>query len=143
MAAQKKNNPQPPSMEELSLQVATPLWRELLRHAQEAYQAIVSLDYSRCSMLPGWNVKLKKGGRSLCTLYPMEQSFDVLVVIGERERMRAEAELPLFSSGFQALYRETEASMGQKWLLVHVADEAALADVKRCMAIRRGAPAPL
>lgn len=127
-----------PTPEELGAQVASPLWQELLQYAREAYQPVVSVEYSRCSMQPGWNVKLKKAGRSLCTLYPMERAFDALIVIGERERMQTQAELPLFSPGFQALYRETEANMGQKWLLLHITDETALADVKRCMAIRRG-----
>lgn len=135
-----KENPftQIPTPEELGAQADTPLWNALLRHAREVYQPTVRVEYSRCSMLPGWNVKLKKAGRSLCTLYPMEHSFSALVVIGERERIGMQAELPLFSASFQTLYQETKWSMEQKWLLLHVAEETALTDLKHCMAIRRG-----
>lgn len=132
-----------PSPEELGAQAGALLWNELLHHAMEVYQAAIRVEYSRCSMMPGWNVKIKKAGRSLCTLYPAEGFFSALAVIGERERARAETELPLFSPGFQALYRETKAGMGQKWLLFEVKDSFALEDLKHCMAIRRGIPWPI
>jgi len=86
----------------------------------------------------GWNVKYKKSGRALCTLYPMEGSFIALLVIGERERMETEQILPSFTEYVQGLYRETRPGTGQKWLMIHVADEQVLGDVKRCIAIRRG-----
>ncbi|KAB2952754.1 DUF3788 family protein [Heliorestis acidaminivorans] len=35
---------------------------------EEAYQAKPHITYSKCSAQPGWNVKYKKSGKSLCTL---------------------------------------------------------------------------
>jgi len=32
-------------------------------------------------MQKGWNVKYQKSGKSLCTLYPEQDSFTVLIVI--------------------------------------------------------------
>jgi len=46
--------------------------------------------------------------------------------------------LPFSTEYFQQLYHETKTGMGQKWLMINVADDAVLEDVKRCIAIRRG-----
>ena len=40
---------------------------------------------SACSWEQGWNVKFKKAGKTLCTLYPRELFFTVMVVVGKRE----------------------------------------------------------
>lgn len=88
-------------------------------------------------MQQGWNVKYKKAGRTLCTLYPMEGFFIALIVIGERERLEIEFALPLFTEHFVRLYHDTKCGMGQKWLMIRVTDEVILDDVKQCIAIRR------
>ena len=50
-------------------------WDELTDYIQEAYNVKPQMDYSSCSAQPGWNVKYKKSGKSLCTLYPMNGYF--------------------------------------------------------------------
>ena len=127
----------PPSMEILRDYVNNPLWESLLGHMEKEYQIKPLVEYSACSMQKGWNIKYKKSGRSLCTLYPMEGYFTALIVIGQRERLETEMALPSFTSYLQELYRETKAGMGQKWLMIDVVDEEILEDVKRCISIRR------
>jgi len=101
------------------------------------YQIKPIFEYSRCSMQQGWNVKYKKSGRSLCTLYPMQGYFIALIVIGEREQLETELAMPTFTEYFQQLYRETKVGMGQRWLMVSIKDEEVLEDVKACISIRR------
>jgi len=74
--------------------------------------------------------------RTLCTLYPMKGDFIALIVISQNEQAEIELALPFFTPYLQALYHETKTGMGQKWLMIHVTDEAVLDDVKRCIAIR-------
>ncbi|PKM68270.1 MAG: DNA-binding protein [Firmicutes bacterium HGW-Firmicutes-2] len=127
-----------PSMAMIKDYVNSTLFDALCFFIETEYQSKPVLEYSRCSLQYGWNVKYKKSGRSLCTLYPMEGYFIALVVIGERERVEMELSLPLFTEYMQHLYHETKIGMGQKWLMIHVTDEAILEDVKQCIAIRRG-----
>lgn len=126
-----------PSAEEICAYVNNPLWMQLCNYVEENYQVKPVYEYSRCSMQQGWNVKYKKAGRTLCTLYPMEGFFIVLIVIGERERMEIELELPFFTDYLVQLYHNTKCGMGQKWLMIHVTDDLILEDVKHCIAIRR------
>lgn len=134
---EKTDGRQEPSLGTISAYVNHPLWEQLREYVETTYQTKPVLEYSKCSMQPGWNVKYKKSGRSLCTLYPMEGRFIALVVIGQREQAEMELALPFLTPYIQALYSETKTGMGQKWLMIHVTDEAILEDVKQCIAIRR------
>ncbi len=125
-----------PDSETLSAYVNSPLWDRLNDKLQGGYACAPQYNYSRCSMQRGWNVRYKKAGRSLCTLYPMQGHFLALVVIGQRESAGAELALPLLSQYLQTLYRETQCGMGQKWLMVCVTTEEILNDVLQLVAIR-------
>jgi len=131
----KKDASRVPSEQDISAYVKNPLWDRLCTYLEEEYGARRIVEYSRCAV-PGWNVKYKKSGRSLCTLYPMEGYFIALIVIGEREKNEMELLLPSLGSYLQALYRDTKTGMGQKWLMIEVREEEVLNDVKRCVAIR-------
>lgn len=132
----KLDRTQPPSPQTVSEYVRNPLWDNLCAHLEEQYGSKPEITYSGCSM-PGWNVKYKKAGRALCTLYPMEGFFTALVVIGERERMEAELALCNCTEYLQALYQATAISMGQKWLMIDVHEQPVLEDVKVLISIRR------
>lgn len=125
-----------PEMEAVGAFVDSPLWDELRAWLEERYQPKAAWEYSRCAV-PGWNLKYRKAGRALCTLYPMEGSFTALVVIGERERPGAELLLPTLSPYLQQVYRETPYGMGQRWLMPVVAARETLEDVKRLITLRR------
>ena len=134
----KTNGLQKPSVTTISVYVNNPLFDELCRHLETEHQSKSVVEFSRCSMQYGWNVKYKKAGRSLCTLYPMEGYFIALIVIGERELPETELILSSFTKYFQQLFYETKTGMGQKWLMINVTEDAVLEDVKQCIAIRRG-----
>ncbi|HHV13498.1 MAG TPA: DUF3788 family protein [Clostridiales bacterium] len=133
----KTNGIQKPSMATISTYVNSPLFGRLCKHVETEYQSKPVFDYSRCSMQSGWNIKYKKAGRTLCTLYPMEGYFIALIVISDRERAEAEWILPFCTEYLQQLYHGTKTGMGQKWLMINVTDEVVLEDVKQFIAIRR------
>lgn len=93
---------------------------------KETYQVKESLEYSSCSWEPGWNVKFKKSGKSLCTIYPRELFFTVLIVVGKKEKEAVETQLPQCSSRLQEIYSQTKEGNGQRWLMIDLEDEDAL-----------------
>ncbi len=125
-----------PAFEEISSFVDSALWNEAREALEDGFQVAPRLEYSRCSMQKGWNVKYKKGGRSLCTLYPMAGHFLALVVIGQREEAGMPFVLPKLNEGTQALYHRTPSLMGGRWLMLKVEDEAALADLISLVRLR-------
>ena len=133
----KTNRLLKPSMAKINAYLNSPLFECLCTYLEVEYQSKPVLEYSRCSMQYGWNVKYKKAGRTLCTLYPMEGCFIALIVIGDREMTETELMLPFFTEYIQQLYHGTKIGMGQKWLMINVTDDAVLEDVKQLIAIRR------
>lgn len=125
-----------PAFEEISSFVDSVLWDEARGALEGGFQVAPRLEYSRCSMQKGWNVKYKKSGRSLCTLYPMSGHFLALVVIGQREEQSIANVLPELNEETQALYHRTPVSMGSRWLMFKVGDEAALHDLISLVRLR-------
>lgn len=126
-----------PTPGQMSAFAASPLWDELNAYLQTAYDVQPKQAYSGCSGQPGWNAKYQKGGKSLCTMYPMEGFFIALVVIGQKEKTEAELLLPTMGGYTQALYARSGELMGARWLMVEVRDRETMEDVKRLIAIRR------
>ncbi len=128
-----------PEQEEIDGYVASPLWGELRGFLEGRYGVAPAAEYSRCGMAPGWNVKYKKGGRSLCTLYPREGGFDCLIVIGAREEAGAGLALPACTPYVRELYRAAKPLNGGRWLMIAVDAPEILEDVKRLIQVRAGA----
>ena len=127
-----------PSMEEIDRYVDGPLWPELRRYFKDAYGAEPQMGYSRCGLEPGWNVKFKKAGRALCTIYPRENYFTVMVVVGTKEKASVEEILPECTIALQSIYHQTREWNGQRWLMIDLEDEDELYhDTLRLIRIRR------
>lgn len=126
-----------PSLEEIGETIRNPLFGQFCEELQAAHNCRESIDFSACSMEPGWNVKFKKSGRSLCTIYPRESYFTVMAVVGRREKERFEAALPDCSPQMQEIYHRTREVNGQRWLMIDLEDRDGLyQDVFRLLAIR-------
>ena len=120
--------------------VETPLWDNLFNYLQQTYNLKPKLFYSRCSMdkgnWKGWNVKYKKSGKSLCTLYPKQGYFLSLVPINVREMNEAELLIPTCSEYTQNLFAKTASGRTGKSLAFEVNSESILHDMKKLIAIR-------
>lgn len=128
-----------PSMEQIADFINNPLWAEFNSRIQSAYQIEPSVEHSRCSLQAGWNIKYKKGGKSLCTLYPMQGYFIALVVVGRRELTEAELLIPVCSDYVQTVFKNTEPGNGQKWLMLEVRDRKIMEDVFSLISLRKRA----
>lgn len=128
----------PPALEEVGAYIGTGLWARSRAALEEGFQTAPRLEYSRCAMQKGWNVKYKKGSRALCTMYPMEGYFLALVIIGQREEAGMPALLPQLHEATQALYRRTPFLMGGRWMMMEIREEAALQDLLSLVRLRAG-----
>ena len=125
-----------PEMKDIEKYVGSPLWSELCLFAENECGARRYIEYSKCSMKKGWNVKYKRNGRALCTLYPGEKVFECMVSVGRKEASEAELILPGCSKYIKELYENTEGLNGAKWLMIEVAYEEILVDVKKLIKLR-------
>lgn len=117
--------------ETLSKQVNLALFDDCCQYLIETYKVEPKIDYSVCSMKPGYNIKFRKSGRSLCTLYPNEGSFDCLIVIGNKEKNGFNEIKNTLSPFIIELYEKSD------WLMIPVQNRKVLEDVKKLINLRR------
>ncbi len=128
-----------PTVEEMGTVIRNPLFEQFCAQVKAKHQCSEKMEYSACSWERGWNLKFKKAGRTLCTIYPREGYFTVMVVIGTREKNAAEAILPDCTKELQRIYEQTKEGNGQKWMTIDLEDRGGLyEDVLRLIEIRRG-----
>jgi len=122
--------------------VDTPLWDDLANYLQQTYNIQPKSAYSGCSMdkgfWKGWNVKYKKNGKSLCTLYPKQGYFVALIAVGAKESVEADFLMPLCDDYTQEVYSQAKFGTGYKSLTIDVTSESILHDVKNLIALRVG-----
>ena len=127
-----------PALEELGDYIKNPVFAEFCAEIRNTYKCNEKIEFSSCSWERGWNVKFKKAGKTLCTIYPREFYFTVMVVVGRKEKEYAEAILPECSLELQEIYHRTKEGNGQKWLMIDIEDQGSLySDLLRFIQIRR------
>lgn len=130
----EKNNP--PDLQATSSYIGNPLWDDFRAHLESTYGVRPTVEHSTCQGAAGWNLKYKKSGRALCTLYPAQGFFTCLVSIGKKEAAAAELLLPTCTQALQQLYWNTRLFNGGRWLMIDVTSPAIAQDAKALIALR-------
>ncbi|AGL03512.1 DUF3788 domain-containing protein [Desulfoscipio gibsoniae] len=130
------NQDNQPTLQDINDYVNCELWPGLCSFLESTYNVVPKLEYSKCSMQKGWNVKYKKGSKSLCTLYPMNGYFIALIVIGKKEQIDSELIMPSCNAYVQRLFSKTAFSAGGKWLMIEVRERTVLEDVLKLIQLR-------
>ena len=125
-----------PSLDDIGAWVKNPLLGELAAWMGETYGIEPAIEFSRCSMDRGWNIKYKKGSKALCALYVREGWFTAMVTLGAKQVAELETLLPTFSASFRELYERTPPFNSGKWLVVDVKEAEQLEEVQRLILIK-------
>lgn len=118
-----KNYNYSPAIDEISDYIRNPLFDDFHQEIVKCYKAQPKIEFSKCSWEYGWNIKFKKSGKNLCTVYPRENYFTVLVVIGTKEKIVVESILSQLSPIIQEVYHQTKEGNGQRWLMIDLEDK--------------------
>lgn len=128
-----------PALEEIGDYVRNPLFMQFCSQVRQRYTCKEKIEYSGCSWEKGWNVKIKKAGKTLCTIYPREGYFTVMVVVGGIETKEIAETLQKCSREMRDIYERTKEGNGQRWLMIDLEDDGSLyEDTFRLIEIRRG-----
>lgn len=127
-----------PSLEEIGQYVGKPAFIKFCSEMRSRYQCSEKLEFSSCSWEKGWNIKYRKAGKTLCTIYPRELYFTVMVAVGQKEKEAVQAVLEECTPQLQDIYERTREGNGQRWLMIDLEEEGGLyQDVFRLISIRR------
>jgi len=113
------------------------LWQDLNTFIQARYQAIPKIEYSKCSLQMGWNVKYKKAGKSLCTLYPANDHFITLIVIKTDMIPVIESLSTQFEPYILDLIKAARPMNGTLWLMIVINSNAILENVKELLLLKQ------
>lgn len=58
-----------PTLEEIEEYVRNPVFGEFCEEIKREYGCREKIEFSSCSWEKGWNIKFKKAGKTLCTIY--------------------------------------------------------------------------
>ncbi len=125
-----------PDVKQISDFIHNSLWNNINAYLRRAYNSEPKYSYSGCSMQQGWNIKYAQGGKSICTLYPMNGYFTALIVIGPKEMAEAELMMPLLSEEARRTFAKTKTGQGAKWLMLDIKSREALYDALKLIALR-------
>ncbi|WP_394922619.1 DUF3788 domain-containing protein [uncultured Robinsoniella sp.] len=117
-----------PTFNQIGAYIQNPLWNKLHACLTQKYAAIPKIEYSCCS-LRGWNIKYKKKGKTLCTIYPQEGWFKILVIASERQQVELEFFIQTCCPNIQKAYENTKFFNGGKWLFLDISDSEILKDL--------------
>ena len=133
-----RNKNYSPSLDEIVEYIRNPVFLEFCEDVKIKLNAKEQLDFSSCSWEYGWNVKFKKSGKNLCTIYPREEYFTVLIVVGKKQKEAVEDILSDCSDRIKDVYHQTKEGNGQKWLMIDLEDkDKTYEDVLRLINIRK------
>lgn len=128
-----------PTLDEMGEYIRNSVFYQFCMDIKTKYNCKEKIEFSSCSWEYGWNVKFKKSGKNLCTIYPREGYFTVLVVVGNKEKEAVEEMLKECTPELRDIYNQTKAGNGQKWLMIDLEDKGKMvADVLRLIDIRKG-----
>lgn len=111
-------------------------FNKIATYLESSYKASPVVMYSRCSAMPGWNVKYKKSGKSFCTIYPDREFFTVLLILKEVDIAKIKSESSKYTKYFLDIMEKSGAMNGCKWLMVGVDDEKVVQDVIRAIELK-------
>lgn len=112
-----------PTIDEISAYIKNPLFDDFYTEIVKCYKVQPKIEFSKCSWEYGWNIKFKKSGKNLCTVYPRENYFTVLIVLGVKEKLAVEAIFSTLSPTIQEIYHQTKEGNGQRWLMINLEDK--------------------
>jgi hypothetical protein len=110
-----------------------PLWQRLTTFIADAY--VIEPTYVPPSRNYGWDVKYRKGGKTLVSLTPEEGRFTALVLLGEKESEAARA-LDL-GAHVRKVFDEARPLRDGRWLIIPVESNRDVEDIEALLAVKR------
>ena len=125
---------QKPGLEQIESFIASPYWGAFTGWIGDSYHAAPSIEYSK--ELHGWNIKYKKGSKALCTVYPDDGKFTVLVVVPPKMEPQAERLINSLNKKTREIFGNARPMAIGRWLMLPVDSPESLDDVMKLIGLR-------
>ncbi len=110
-------------------------WLEIRRFIEDRYDLVPDTIF--CGAKYGWTIRYRKGGKTLCSLFPEKGGFTILIVLGKKESEKAISIRDELSSKIRTLLGNTEQLHDGRWLWIRLLTTSDTDDVKKLLQIKR------
>ena len=111
-------------------------WQNIIKEIESIFKVKPKIAYSNCSAKPGYNIKYKKNGKALCTLYPEKEGFVALVVLGYNDMEIFNTVRRAYTEYINKLYDSVRLFNGTKWIMINVSDQYIADDVLKLLHLK-------
>lgn len=127
-------------MEELEIRellgkTCYPIWKELVEWIQEKYEP--QWVWGKGGKRFAYELKIRKNSRTICSLFPEQDKFSFMVILGQKEREAFEQIQEKFQNAICEIYETTKTYHDGKWLLFEIRDKTYLSDCRTLLQIKR------
>jgi len=110
-------------------------WLEIRQFIEDHYDLVPETMFYGAKY--GWTIRYRKGGKTLCSLFPEKGGFTVLIVLGRKESEKALSIRDGLSSKIRKLLGGTEQLHDGRWLWIRLLTTSDADDVKKLLQIKR------
>lgn len=126
----------PPTAEiEQMLAGALPAWKQVTGLVDSLYE--MDTLWSTGGKAAKYEFKYRRGGKTLCALYPREGSFGFMVVLGRAEQEKFEQQRGYFDPKTVTVYDGTHVYHDGRWMMLDIAGNPPLEDIELLLRIKR------
>lgn len=111
------------------------LWLAIDAYIREYYE--IEGVWSKGGKKWAYELKFRKGGKTLCGLYTNQGEAGLMIIFGKEERARFEELRHLFSPGIQSFYDEAHTYHDGKWVMFSLCEESLPISFPSLLAIKR------
>ena len=131
----KTHEPSEEEMENIIGEEARGSWLEIKEFIKDCYG--LEPETLFYGVKYGWTVRYRKSSKTLCSLFPEEGGFTVLIVLGGKEAEKAFLMRDELSSKIQKLLGDTEQLHDGRWLWIRLLTASGTDDIKKLLQIKR------
>jgi len=110
-------------------------WMDIISFLGSHYDFLPEVDYGGSQY--GWSIRYRKSGKSLCTLYPEEGAFTILIVLGKKEVEQFEEYTNEFSTKLVELFTSARQFHDGRWLWIRILDKSDTESVRRLLIMKK------
>jgi hypothetical protein len=110
-------------------------WNDLTKYLLDNYDFVPELVYYGKKY--GWTVRYRRGGKTLCSLFPEKGAFTVLVVLGKKEASGIHNVISKFSDKVKSVIENTEHLHDGCWLWIRVSSLREVKDIIELLKLKR------
>jgi hypothetical protein len=110
-------------------------WLEIRQFIEDRYDLVPETIFYGTKY--GWTIRYRKGGKTLCSLFPERGGFTVLIVLSKKESEKALSIRDELNTKTHKLLGSTEPSHDGRWLWIRLLTTSDINDVKKLLQIKK------